>query len=281
MRESLAMAFRDKDMLLPPIFSVFASTGFLVAAVLVLRAMGLLHKVLSEEEGWNATQIATLLVVGFVYFGIIYFFTGMVVHMVDKHLKGQDARLGEAFADSVRNIGAILLLAVVSSVISLLTSGRRRRSEGLPGQGYDGADIAARLAWRVWMVAVSLALPIIILEDMPFRRAWGRAKEIYAGNLLPIAIGEIGVIVVGRVIGFVGAVIAAAGVLWAFTVGRGAILIPSLIAGGLFLAVVMAYTNFMRTAYYTCLYLWAVERAAAGEQAAVPKPIAAALEMGT
>jgi hypothetical protein len=276
MRESLAMAFRDKDMLLPPIFSVFASTGFLVASVLVLRAMGLLHKVLSEEEGWNATRIVTLLVVGFVYFGIIYFFTGMVVHMVDKHLKGQDARLGEAFADSVRNIGAILLLAVASSVISLLTNGRRRRSEG-----YDAADIAARLAWRVWMVAVSLALPIIILEDMPFRRAWGRAKEICAGNLLPIAIGEIGVIVVGRIIGFVAVVVAGTGVVWVYMVSGRAILIPSLIAAGLFLAVVMAYANFMRTAYYTCLYLWAVEREAAGEQAAVPKPIAAALEMGT
>jgi len=238
--------------------------------------MGLLRKVLGDEGNWNATQIVTLLVVGFVYFGIIYFFTGMAVHMVDKHLKGQDPRLGEAFADSVRNMGAILLLALASSVISLLTSGRRRRA-----RGYDEADIAARLAWRVWMVAVSLALPIIILEDMPFRRAWGRAKEIYAGNLVPIAIGEIGVIIVSRVISFLAVLIAAAGVFWVYTMSGRAALIPSLVVAGLFLAVVMAYTNFMRTAYYTCLYLWAVEREAAGEQAAVPKPIAAALEMGT
>jgi len=64
-------------------------------------------------------------------------------------------------------------------------------------------------------------------------------------------------------------------------VSGGAMLIPSLVVAGLFLAVVTAYTNFMRTAYYTCLYLWAVEREAAGEQAAVPRPLATALEMGT
>jgi hypothetical protein len=127
-------------------------------------------------------------------------------------------------------------------------------------------------------VAVSLALPIIILEDMPFSRAWGRAKEIYASNLVPIAIGEIGVVVVSRVISFVGVLVAAAGVLWVFMVGGPKLLIPSLVVVGLFLAVVMAYTSFMRTAYYTCLYLWAVERAAARELAAVPRPLAAALE---
>ncbi len=56
-----------------------------------------------------------------------------------------------------------------------------------------------------------------------------------------------------------------------------AFLIPAIVIGGLWLALVMAYTNFVRTAYYTCLYLWAVERAAAAEMAAVPRPLAAAM----
>jgi len=33
----------------------------------------------------------------------------------------------------------------------------------------------------------------------------------------------------------------------------------------------------VRTAYYTCLYLWAVERDAAADDAAVPQPLAAAM----
>jgi hypothetical protein len=126
-------------------------------------------------------------------------------------------------------------------------------------------------------VIVYLFLPIIILEDVSLGRATARAKEIHARNLVPIALGEIGVTLVNRIIGFVAVALAVVGVgALAFTLGA-VVLIPALIAAGLWLALAMAYTNFVRTAYYTCLYLWAVERAEAAELAAVPLPLAAAM----
>jgi hypothetical protein len=271
MREALTMAFRDKDLLLPPIFSVIASVVFLVAAVLILNALGLWDQLGNEEEGTNATEIAIALITGFIFYSISYFFTGMTVHLINVHLRGRDAQLGTAFADALKNLPALLLLAGASAIVSVLTS--RKRREG----GMSAGDMVGGAIQRLWTVVVYLLLPIIMLEDAPFFKAFGRAKEIHSSNLVPIAIGEIGVLLVNRIIGFVAILLAIAGVVGLSVVGGTIALIPALIVAGIWIALVMAYTNFVRTAYYTCLYLWAVERAAAADDAAVPKPLAAAM----
>lgn len=271
MREALTMAFRDKDLLLPPILSVIASSAFLVVALLGLKALGLWDQFASEEEGWNAVQIVGGLIIAFIFYAISYFFTGMTVHLINVHLRGRDAQLGTALADALKNLPALLLLAGASAIVSMLTS--RRRREG----GISPGDFAAGAIRRLWTVVVYLILPIIMLEDAPFFKAFGRAKEIHTGNLVPIAIGEIGVIVVNRIIGFVAIFLAIIGVVGLSVVGGTIALIPALILAGIWIALIMAYTNFVRTAYYTCLYLWAVERAAAAEDAAVPQPLAAAM----
>jgi len=270
MREALTMAFRDKDLLIPPILSVIASVVFLVAAVLLLQAFGLWDQLGNEEEGTNLTELAIALVTGFIFYAISYFFTGMTVHLINVHLRGRDAQLGTAFADAVKNLPALLLLAGASAIVSVLTS--RKRRDG----GFSAGDLAAGAIQRLWTVVVYLILPIIMLEDAPFFKAFGRAKEIHTSNLVPIAIGEIGVILVNRIIGFVAILLAVVGVVGLSVFGPLA-LIPALILAGVWIAFVIAYTSFVRTAYYTCLYLWAVERAAAAEDAAVPQPLAAAM----
>jgi membrane-anchored glycerophosphoryl diester phosphodiesterase (GDPDase) len=125
-------------------------------------------------------------------------------------------------------------------------------------------------------VAVYLFLPIIILEDVSLPKAVGRAKEIHARNLIPIAMAEVGVLVVNRIVGFVALLPAVAGVgfIW---VSHPELLVPALVTAGAWLILLIAYTGFVRTAYYTCLYLWAVERAEAKELAAAPRPLAVAL----
>jgi hypothetical protein len=255
MREALTMAFRDKDLLLPPIFSIIASVVFLVAAVLILQALGLWDQLGNEEEGTNAVEIIIALVTGFIFYSISYFFTGMTVHLINVHLRGRDAQLGTAFADAMKNLPALLLLAGASAIVSVLTS--RKRREG----GMSAGDMVGGAIQRLWTVVVYLLLPIIMLEDAPFFKAFGRAKEIHSSNLVPIAIGEIGVLLVNRIIGFVAILLAIVGVVGLSVVGGTIALIPALIIAGIWIAVVMAYTNFVRTAYYTCLYLWAVERA--------------------
>jgi hypothetical protein len=270
MREALGMAFRDKDLLIPPLLSVICSLAFVVGALLVVRELGLWEEFVSEEKGWNATKVVGGLVIGFGAYAISYFFTGMTVHLINVHLRGRDAQLGNAFRDALRNLGGLLLLAGASAVISLLTSRRRRRGS----YGFD--DFATAAVDRVWTVAVYLFLPIIILEDVSLPKAVGRAKEIHARNLVPIAMAEVGVLMVNHIIGFLGLLPAAAGVAYTW-MALPELFLPALVAAGLWLILLIAYTGFVRTAYYTCLYLWAIERAEAKELASAPRPLAAAL----
>ena len=249
---------------------VRASSAFLAAALLTIYAVGLWDQ-FTSEEGWNAVQVVGGLLVAFILYAISYFFSGMTVHLINVHLRGRDAQLGTAFADALKNLPALLLVAGASAIVSLLTSRWRRES------GMSAGAFAAGAMQRIWTVVVYLVLPIIMLEDAPFFKAFGRAKEIHTRNLVPIAVGEIGVVVVNRIIGFVAVLVAVVGVVGLSVLGGTIALIPALVLAALWLAVVMAYTNFVRTAYYTCLYLWAVERAAAAEDAAVPRPLAAAM----
>jgi hypothetical protein len=270
MRESLAMAFRDKDLLLPSLLSVFVSVALLVAIVVLVKGLGLTDRLFGEDRQPGAAQLIVLLAIAFVFYAISYFFTGMTVHLINVHLRGRDARLGPAFRDALKNLGGLLALAAVSAVVSLLTSRRRRR-------GLSLGDVAAGAVERLWTVAVYLLLPIIILEDVSLVKAVGRAKDIHARNLVPIAVAEIGVLVVNRIIGFLAVIVLLPIAYLAVVAGGAALLIPMLVVAGIWLALVMAYTSFVRTAYYTCLYLWAVERAVNDERAAVPRPLAVAL----
>jgi len=49
-------------------------------------------------------------------------------------------------------------------------------------------------------------------------------------------------------------------------------------AGGVVILITIAFAMFVKHAYYTCLYLNAVETAKAGKRAPLPGPLAAALE---
>ena len=64
----------------------------------------------------------------------------------------------------------------------------------------------------------------------------------------------------------------------AFTlVGGTAALVIAILVGGTIFALMAALQVFVRMAYYTCLYLWAVEVETVGREAPAPAPLAAAM----
>jgi hypothetical protein len=264
-RESVAMAFRDKDLLLPSFFCVFAMVGY-VGVVLAIAAAAGVRSTQAKDDSAAEWIIFAILALGL--YVITYFFAGMTINLVATHIRGRDARLGEAFADAWKNVFALAALAVVSTVVGLLTSRARR--------GGRAGEIVGGIVDRVWTVLTYLILPAIVLEDLSLTQAAGRARQLHAGGLLGIAVGEIGVVLISKVIGFVGAILAVGlglGLFLATPLGP----IIAIAAGALVLTFVVAFTSYIRTAYYTCLFLWAAETETAGEQAVVPRPIAAAL----
>ncbi len=271
LKESVVMAFRDKDLILPSLFATIAGAGLLGIIVAALWRTGALRTLAQGNDGrqpWGWLVVGAVIIV--LNYAVAYFFVGMTINLVDTHLRGRDARLGEAFADARKNFLALLGLAIASTAVSLATGALRGR------RGRDLGDVAANAINRVWIVATYLILPAVILEDMSLRQAIARARDIHQRNLLGIGVGEVGVILLTNILGVVGVICAAAVGYGVFVLGGGA-MVAALVVGGLLLSGVMAFTMYVRAAYYTCLYLWAVATEQQGELAAAPAPLAASL----
>ena len=268
--QSVAMVRRSGDLILPAIFGFVANAVFLGLVLAALWGAGVWEQIAKETSQGRTYAAIIGAVLTFCMYLISYFFTAMTVHLVDVHLKGQDARLGRAFADASKNLLAIVALAVVSTLVSLLTQSLRRNRGGV-GNWIGGA------IQRAWTVATFLLLPVIILEDVSLGRALGRARHLHSRNFVPIAVGEVAVSLVAGLITFVALVIAVVGVVALFgAVGTTGLTI-GIVIFGLFFAAVMAFAQYLRTAYYTCLYLWAAAQEVEGEGARAPAPLAAAL----
>lgn len=276
--QSMGMAFRDKDLLLPSLFAFLVNGTIIAALLLAAHYTGNMQLLLGDRRELGADYERIRLVRGVVLISlalvcyiITYFFMGMTVNLVNARLHGRDAKLGEAFADASKNAPALISLAVVSTIVSIITGLLRGR------RGRDLGDLAADALQRTWTVATYLIVPVIILEDVAFSQSLGRARDLHWRNFVPIAVGEVAVSVVNGILLILLAVATAAAAVSARVNGQQALMIASLVIGGTIFIAAICFTEFVRTAYYTCLYLWAAEREKVGEQARVPAPLAAAL----
>lgn len=273
LRESVSMAFRDRDLMIPSLLSVLANIVILGGLAGTLYLTGNLDAVLSEEgEDLTAVGYAILLGGALIGYIVTYFFTGMTVHLIDVHLRGEDAKLGSAFADSVKNFGGIVALAVATLVVSLLAGAIRGKGRGLRRAAADTIE-------QGWLAITYLLLPIMILEDAPFMQSADRAKRLHGHNVIQIVVGELGLMLASRVISFVVTVIGIAAAVGSYFVAPA--LLPIGIGVGLLLFILaIAFTAYVRTAFYTCLYLWAVAMETVGEEAPAPAPLRPALSAG-
>ena len=266
-REAFSMAFTKRKLLAPSVYLVCATIVYYVVWIAILIAADV---ALDSTAGY-ALEGAMV----FGNFVIFYFFMGMTVNMIDVHLKGGEPSVGEAFADALKNVVAIVTLAGISTIVELVSKMARRRGRGIAG--LVGALLASIIE-AVWTVVSFLLLPIIIIEDCSVGAALRRAKQIHRDNLLLIGIGAVGVRFALNLVSLVGFVLIFAVVYLAFTVLSGtAALVLAILGGGTLLALTAALQVFVRMAYYTCLYLWAVEVERVGGEARAPAPLAAAM----
>jgi Zn-finger nucleic acid-binding protein len=206
---------------------------------------------------------------------INHFAMGMSVSMVDGYLKGLPPKLGVAFRDAMKNIAGIVVLAVVSTVVEMITNAMQSRRRGAARLVL--APLAAAIQ-AAWTIASFLLLPIIMIEDVRLGVAIDRARDIHRNNLVQIAVGEVGLYLVNQMV-VVLLVLSGMFVAWALApFGATAVLtgVALVVLAAILLAAVLV---FAKAAYYACLYLWAaqMEEAADVEQVLVPAPLVAAL----
>ena len=287
------MAFKDKDLIKPSIYAMIVGFFVSVAGLVPLIGAALLF-----GDG-SFLGRAILVIIGavliFVHYVVSYIFSGMTVYLIYGYLAEGDGRMDKAWAKVQREFWSIISLAAVSTVVSVIArearNGRGRRS----ATGVIGGALAGLLQ-TVWTEASYLILPAMMIEDANLVSGVKRATQIAKGNLLLIGVSTVGVSLVTNAIGFVLGLI---GLVLGFGVGYGLIALFGTGTAGLviglglgamiffaFVMVASLISTYTKTAYHTCLFLWArdVEKAQSQAQGAAipvqipaPAPLAAVL----
>jgi len=313
---SIKMANQDHRLLLPSIVTVFTNLFF--AALLFLEARGRMNitaKGMASRMGdlinHGATplngsmdpggfgDIGTLMTGDFtllaacivaVWWITNRFLEGVTTALVYSHLtegKGS-GKFSVACQAVFSSLPAIVMLGIVTFIAKKLAGWmREKRGSGVLG---FGVNFLAQVVEVFWTLAGHLIMPSIVIEGTSFWGAMKRADRIAQGNLLTIGVGEVGVDAICRIVsGLVYGLGVGGGALFAF----GSTQFPGFYAqfialatlGGMLWAglvvVVTAASVYIRAAFYTCLYVWAIESEAVEEAERVnicaPAPLAAAL----
>jgi hypothetical protein len=186
----------------------------------------------------------------------------------------------------LESLPAIIMLGAVTFMArNVAKFMRNKRGTGVFG---FGVNFLAGIVEVFWTLAGHLILPAIVIEGSSFIGALKRSDRIASGNLLTIGVGEIGVDGICRFASWmtylVGVGLGGAA-YYASTVNH--VVIPPALIGfgvlswGCLVIVVTSFSIYIRAAFYTCLYVWAIESeaVAASERVNVraPGPLAAAL----
>lgn len=280
-----ALAFQEKSLLSPML------VGLALGLVLNGAVFGILYSWWSATGGPAAPSFGAWVEshpFGLFFFSVTwllcsqvlgYFTMGMTVSMIDAYLKGRTPTPGVAFQDALKNIGGIVALAVVDTLVTLVVSALKgkRRNRGLKITGAIFSAIGSAIE-AAWTVLSFLLLPVIIVEDVGLGTALSRVRSIHDGNLLQIGVGEVGIRAVAGVIGFAFLLLMLPLALVLLPMeGFGVVLfVVLLILGVTILGVI---NSFAKAAYYTSLYLWAAERERTADpsQILVPAVLASAL----
>jgi len=269
-KEAFAMARDERVLLKPSLYSVFAG---IVYWVLWLGIFIGADVDFDSGAGKVMGAVAT-----FGSFAIFYFFMGMTVNMVDVHVKGGQPTLAEAYADAKQNFGAILFLALISTIVELIAKGARRGARENGGIAAVVMSMLASIIESLWTMLAFLLLPAIIIEDASLSDSLRRVRDISKGNIMQIAIGDIGVRMVTNLIGIVVLILLYAVLHISFGVlGGTAGTVLGVTLGGTILCLFCAFSSYLRMAYYTCLYIWAADLRDQGPTAKAPLPIAKVL----
>ncbi len=280
LKEAWRMAIKDRDLIKPSIYSLFA--GFFVSIIFLIPIIASVF-IFGEETLVGRVIIFVFgAVLVFAQYTVGYIFSSMTIYLIYGFLAEGDGVMSKAWEIVKKRWLNIISLAAASTGVSLLRSAIR-------GKGNSGGrNMASGLIDTVWTEAAFLILPAMVIEGMNLKDGLKRAGSIVKNNLLLVGLSTVGVRAVNGLLGFL---LGAVGIALGFGVGFGLISLTSsstlatfglisgiglgVIVAGIFIMAATVITSYTSTAYHTCLYLWArdVEKAqASGNPVEVPAP---------
>ncbi len=285
LKEAWSMAFKDKDLIKPSIYSLFV--GFCVSIIFLIPIIGI--GFIFGDKGVVGQVLmfifGALLI--FAQYSVGYIFSAMTIYLVYGYLAEGDGVMEKAWAIVKKEWLNIISLAAASTAVNLVRNQVRGKGRSA------GRNFLSGLIDTVWTEAAFLILPVMVIEEINLKDALKRAGSIIKNNLLLVGISTVGVKAVNGLIGFL---LGGVGIALGFGVGLGIVSLAGVnsvfgmvtgislgvIIAGIFIMVATVVTSYTATAYHTCLYLWArdVEKAqATGSTAQIlaPGPLAAVL----
>lgn len=309
---SIRMGAQDHRLLLPSVITVFtnlffaallyltASTKVNVTASSVSSKMGQLinsQQLNSNIDPSGFGNIGSLMnsdtmMLGASIVAIWWltnrFLEGVTTALVYSHLTegAGSGKFSIACQAVFSSLPAIVMLGAATLIAKKLAGWMRdKRGSGVLG---FGVNFLAQVVEVFWTLAGHLILPAIVIEGTSFWGAMKRADRIAQGNLLTIGVGEVGVDAICRAVsGLVYLIGVGALGAYVYLTTQQIMIFPApvvtmvgLIWAGL-VVVVTAASLYIRAAFYTCLYVWAIEaesvEAAERINISAPAPLAAAL----
>ena len=289
LKEAWQMAFKDRDLIKPSIYSLFV--GIIVSVIFLIPMIG--SALLFGNQGLgNVLMVVFGALLIFAQYAVGYIFSAMTIYLVYGYLAEGDGVMSKAWEIVRREWLNIISMAAASTGVALLRNAIRGRGRS------GGRNFLSSIVGTVWSEAAFLILPAMVIEGMTLKDALKRAGQIVKDNLLLVGIATVGVRLVNGLIGFL---LGAVGIALGLGAGLGIVSLTGsstletlrtlglvggiglgVILAGLFIMVATIVTSYTSTAYHTCLYLWArdVEKArASGSSIAVqaPAPLAAVL----
>jgi hypothetical protein len=288
LQQAWSMAFKDKDLLKPSLYSLVV--GMIVSVIGIIPIIGAFF-IFRDTQIGNIILFVLGAILVFVQFVVGYVFSAMTVYLIFGYLSEGDGRMDKAWAIVQRDFFDILTLAAASTAVNLLKNLANRNRRG--GVGASLARTATSLLEALWTEAAFLILPAMVIDDLNLKEGMSRVLKITKENLLLVGISTVGVRLVTGLIGFV---LGAIGVLLGLGIfyglsslfgfeGFGLVISIGLavLAASVFFMLASVVSSYTGTAYHTCLYIWAreVEKAqVAGKvssQVLAPAPLAAVL----
>ena len=284
-QQAIDMVRKDRDLIKPSIYSLFANLAVGVVFAIPLIVTALLFG--GDEPGFGQFPLFALgALMLFAQYAVTYIFSGMTVYLIYGFLSEGDGQMDKAWAIVRRDFLDILSLAAASALVKIVENtlrGNRRRPNPI-------GSLVANLLDTVWTTATYFVLPAMVIEDLNLWNALKRATHLIKNNLLLVGVGYVGV---GLINGFLGgvvifvAILIAVGLVTALGASGSAGAIIGLGLGvGLVMIVagiVNVFTSYIGTAYHTSLFIWAREAEKAQqvggslETVRAPAPLAAVL----
>lgn len=289
LQQAWSMAFKDKDLLKPSIYSLIVGS--------IVSLIGSIPIIIAAIFIGDSGTVGQIVIGGmgvilvFVQYIITYVFSAMTVFLIYGNLTKGDGRMDHAWAIVKRDFLDILTLAAASALVATLRN-FANRSRGRGGIGAGVARAATGLLQALWTEASYLVLPAMVIDDLNLKDGMARILKITKENLLLIGISTVGVRwvtgLIGLVLGVIGLVLGAGlfylvtAVLGFETVGLIVGIGLAVVVASLFFMVASVIGSYTSTAYHTCLYIWAheVEKAQAqgsSVRVSAPAPLAAVL----